>query len=290
VTAPVGLLSWCVLVGTAAAAQNGVTLPASQTADSSLVRFIAQARAGTAKYRDQHAAIVDGYRLIGPDSPAMGQHWVEPSLLVEGRLDPRRPQILEYITVAGQPVLAGVTYAIPLAPGDEPPDAPLGRAAWHYHSGTVDEESLPLAHAAGHGRAELRVAVLHAWIWIENPAGPFASDNWALPFVRVGMAVPEHCALPAAKALALLTGGDVYLTATLRAVGQPDSADAATMQGIIAGYRQRAAMWRSSTAGRAPREQDLSDLADLWARMWGEIQSGVSPAVSARLATLHHEP
>ncbi|MGH7627661.1 MAG: hypothetical protein ACREOJ_20390 [Gemmatimonadaceae bacterium] len=32
--------------------------------------------------------------------------------------------------------------------------------------------------------------MLHAWLWLPNPAGMFASDNWALPFVRAGVPVP----------------------------------------------------------------------------------------------------
>jgi hypothetical protein len=264
------------------------TRSAAQVPDSSLAGFVARARAGTTKYQDQKAAIADGYRAIGPDSPGMGQHWVHPSLLVDGRLDPSRPQILEYIPVLGTPTLIGVTYAIPLAHGEELPDAPPGRAAWHYHTGTVDEESLPLGHSTtGHGGAALRVAVLHAWIWLENPAGIFESENWALPFARLGMAVPQPVSPRAAKALSLLTGGDTYLDVTLRAVGRPDSSDAAAIKRILARNRQRVDTWRSGATGRAPSAEVIASLADLWVRMWGEIGSAVNPVVRERLQALH---
>lgn len=146
--------------------------------------FVAAARAGTAPYHDRARAIRDGYRRIGSDAPAMGEHWVHPGLLLDGRFEPARPPILAYIVVKGKPVLAGVAYARPLAAGEEPPDFPGLPGVWHDHVGTVEAELAPVHDASHHTPEGPRVAVLHAWIWIENPDGLFATANPALAALR----------------------------------------------------------------------------------------------------------
>ena len=42
----------------------------------------------------------------------MGQHWVQVTLLIGGRVDPANPQILEYASIGDRKVLVGVAYAI----------------------------------------------------------------------------------------------------------------------------------------------------------------------------------
>ena len=122
-------------------------VPAVQTIPDASA-FLARARAASERYKDQLVAIADGYRAIGPEAPAMGQHWLHPGLLVAARVDVDHPTILEYATVRGQPVLAGVGYALPLGAEERPPDAPAGRAAWHSHAGGVEEEGVRLERAA----------------------------------------------------------------------------------------------------------------------------------------------
>ena len=184
--------------------------------------FVASVRAATARYRDQAAAIADGYRRIGPDFPSMGEHWLSISIVVRDEVDPLHPPILEYVTVAGQPVLAGIAYAQLVRDG--PPRAPLPAppSAWHFHEGTVDEESFILSHAERSGAVAAdsgrpRIGVLHAWLWLENPAGLFATDNWALPWHRLGIPPPEWVGAvsPAGLAAALASGGEPYFVAVL---------------------------------------------------------------------------
>jgi len=211
-----GVLLALSLAGSPAAAQSAATT-------EEVGEFVASVRAATARYRDQAAAIADGYRRIGPDFPSMGAHWLSISIVVRGEVDPLHPPILEYVTVAGQPVLAGVAYAqlvregLPRAPLPAPP------SAWHFHEGTVDEESFILSHversaavAADSGRP--RIGVLHAWLWLENPAGLFATDNWALPWHRLGIPPPEWvgASSPAGLAAALAAGGEGYFITLLR--------------------------------------------------------------------------
>jgi hypothetical protein len=194
----------------------------SDAVPADLDAFVATVRAATERYRDRSVAIADGYRRIGPDFPSMGEHWVSIPLVVRGEVDPRHPPILEYVTVAGAPVLAGVAYTQLVLDG--PPRAllPAPASAWHYHAGSVDEESFILGHAGSAQGAEPalgpRIAVLHAWLWLENPAGLFATDNWALPWHRLDIAPPAGSgeATPAGLVAALATGGRDYFLTLLR--------------------------------------------------------------------------
>jgi hypothetical protein len=165
--------------------------------------FLEAARRGSAPFRERAAAVRAGYRPVGPESPAMGQHWVHPGLLLAERIDPGRPAILSYATVAGTPQLVGVAYVLPA--GAAVPDGPAPRPAWHVHDGTIMAEAVQPdhdAHAAGDA-VPAGVAVLHVWIYAENPAGRFASDNWALPFVTAGLDPPATAAPAAARGLSL---------------------------------------------------------------------------------------
>lgn len=183
--------------------------------------FAARARESTARYQDQQEALKDGYRRIGPDFPSMGEHWLNRAIVMRGVIDPLRPPILEYITVNGRPVLAGVAYA-QLAYDQAPvSEIPAPASAWHYHAGSVDEESFIASHAEGsasdstHGP---RIAVLHAWLWAENPAGLFATDNWMLPWLRLEVQPPARSPVPDSLTMmaALAAGGEAYFTTLLR--------------------------------------------------------------------------
>jgi hypothetical protein len=202
------------LAGTPAAGQSP---PPAEVAD-----FVTAVRTSTARYRDQANAIADGYRRIGPDFPSMGEHWVSIPLVVRGEVDPLHPPILEYITVAGRPILAGVAYTELVREGVPQARLPAPASAWHYHAGSVDEESFILSHAQNSGATDSsgkpRVAVLHAWAWLENPAGLFATDNWALPWDRLGIPPPPGCdgPSPSGMAAALASGGEPYFLTLLR--------------------------------------------------------------------------
>jgi hypothetical protein len=211
--------------GAPAAAQAPPTaVPVTKDVDD----FVSAVRGATGRYRDQAAAIADGYRRIGPDFPSMGEHWLSIPLVVKGVVDPLHPPILEYVTVAGRPVLAGVAYTQLVHDGLPRASLPAPASAWHYHAGSVDEESFILGHARisammGAGAAadsgvEPRIAVLHAWVWLDNPAGLFATDNWALPWHRLGISPPggSDGPTPAGLAAALASGGEQYFLALLR--------------------------------------------------------------------------
>lgn len=202
-------------------------LATADTAQSAA--FVAAVREATARFRDREQAVIAGYRPIGPDFPGMGEHWISVPLLLEGRLDPARPPILEYAEIGGVMTLTGAAFAVLVPAGGAPPTEgiPAGANPWHYHGGTVDEESFVLGHAHGApARSDQpRMAVLHVWAWLDNPDGPFATDNWALPFARLGL--PRPVVAPSrevAHALALAAGGARYYLAVVAAGTSLDSA------------------------------------------------------------------
>ncbi len=121
------------------------SLPAQDAASREQARFIADARVGTRRYVDQQHAIDDGFTRVGVEFPAMGEHWVSLARVMENAFDAKRPSILIYSNTAGGPRLAGVAYSRLLRGREEPPPFPFA-GAWHEHSGTVTEGSLPLSH------------------------------------------------------------------------------------------------------------------------------------------------
>jgi hypothetical protein len=253
----------------------GLPLAAQTNTESDdLPAFVTAVRGATERYRDRSAAIADGYRRIGPDFPSMGEHWVSIPLVVRGEVDPRHPPILEYITVAGAPVLAGVAYTQLVRDGVPSASLPAPPSAWHYHEGSVDEESFILGHA-GRGSESPggpRVAVLHVWLWLENPAGLFATDNWALPWHRLGISPPAGGEPdPAALSAALAAGGrDYFLTLLrLRERLSPDTADR-----VAALLDRYARDWNGRLRTVAGRGLPLpaAELSGAWSALEGELR------------------
>ena len=253
---------------------------ATQSAGQS-AGFVAQARAGTARYREVEAARAAGYRPVGPDFPGMGRHWVHPALILRDTLDPLAPPILEYTEIAGRPTLVGVAYAKLVNDATPPAGLPVPVAAWHFHQGTVEEESFVRGHA---GMTPLvpgpRIAVLHAWIWLDNPDGLLATDNWALPYARVGYPMPPTASHDAARAVALAAGEDGrhYVEALFRSVGRPNAEEAQTLARLVEKHQ---------AAARALLPSDVAALAHCWTALFEDVLAAVRPEVRERLLALH---
>ena len=229
--------------------------------------FIERARHATEKYQDQQAAIIDGYRRIGADFPGMGEHWIRIELLFDGKIDAEHPEFLTYISVAGKAKLLGVAYALPLLAGETPPDLPA-KDAWHDHFRTVeDETALPHRHLPGSAEDEPRLAMLHAWIWSPNPGGVFAADNWAIPYLRLGLQPPAHPAVSIALALSLLTGGVEYFSTTVESIASPKAKQLAAIREAFA--RSRASVEESVRSG------DMSRLGDVWNTLWKSVERSI---------------
>ncbi len=250
-------------------------------ADTALASFVSRARAGTEALRHPDAARLAGYHPVGPDFPGMGRHWIHTSLILRPIPDAAQPPVLEYAELNGTPTLVGVAYAVLVNADSAPPSLPVPAAAWHFHQGTVDEESFLRSHAgAGHvmpGPGP-RLAVVHAWIWLDNPDGLLATDNWALPYARLGLRVPSHGSRAAARALALASGdgGRMYLEALIHAVGQPNDDE---MKALAAVVRRHQAEARTRTS------QSVA-LEECWGALWNDVKTVVRPEVWERLAAL----
>lgn len=266
------LLSFALLAGAPAGAQQ------SDAAE----RFVAAARAGTTRYQSREAAIADGYKRVGVEFPAMGEHWVSLARILEDTVVPGRPSVLIYVTVNGEPRLAGVAYTDLLEPGETLPASPAP-GAWHEHNGAVDEESLPLGHHAAHAPSnradgELRLSILHAWVWTRNPEGTFVTDNWVLPFTRFGLAPDTSRELAHALALAadeeeyhlLMLGTAIPLTpreeAAARRVLERRRASAAEIVTSVRG---------EGTVSAARREALVGEWRALWTDLEGALPGRV---------------
>ncbi|HXG55119.1 MAG TPA: hypothetical protein VNJ03_07035 [Vicinamibacterales bacterium] len=251
---------------------------------TSATEFIDCARAGTEKYRDRSKAIVDGYRRIGGDFPAMGEHWIRISSLFDGRFDAASPEVLNYVVVDGQPQLLGVGYAVPLLGEETPPRGPAGPDAWHDHTRSISDETiLPHHHAPGNVASGARLAMMHAWIWSPNPDGTFAADNWALPFVRLGLQPDPRAPTASAKALSLASGGSSYFATSIAAVTGHDSREIAAAF-VRAEKAVRAIL--GDTSNPAPGETHVTRLAATWRELWLEIDRSLDAAARQRLAHL----
>ena len=210
-----------VLVTASAGAQQPAAHGAhiSDTRSAEIAEFVAAARRGSELYRDRNAAIAAGFRRLGGDFPSMGEHWAHPGKVIAGRFDVADPPMLTYANIEGKPVLLGVVYAVPLERGEHPPALPGGINAWHEHNGTVDEESFLPEHGGDHSamHAGTRLAILHVWTLLPNPAGDFAAENWALPFARLHLRAPALIPEGAARALSLLSGAGEFYSNLLEA-------------------------------------------------------------------------
>jgi len=256
----------------------------AQEALTSAPLFVACARAATDKYHDRSIAILDGYRQIGGDFPAMGEHWMRIGLVFDQRFDPSRPEVLTYVVIDGTPRLVGVAYAMGLLAGEHPPEGPGGAHAWHDHSKSVGQETTqPHHHHGGSAATGSRIAMMHAWIWSPNPDGMFAADNWAIPFLRLGLEPPANAPVDAAKALSLVSGGRNYFENAIA-----DAARLSEMADVTRALdRAHAAASRIAAGlnGTLPPES-ASALAGIWSEMWSTIDAALSAETRQRVHAL----
>lgn len=237
------------------------------------------------RFERVETAIAEGYRKLGPDFPGMGEHWVQPGLVIAGEVDPRRPPVIAYTTRSGERVLVGFAFTRVLGPGEEVPRTVFPASAWHDHTGGVDEESLLLSGPASmHPREEgFRLSMVHVWTHLPNPEHPLAQNNWALPFFRAGVAAPDSVSSDAARALSLAGIGLVFYERLLReGLEMDDEVVERAMEVFSQGaVDARAWLTKHRGAGRdahgldaelRPLGTDVAALESIWADVWAELE------------------
>ena len=140
----------------------------SGSVSNELVKLV---REITEPYKDVAVAKADGYALAfgcvsGPDSGAMGLHYVNMPLVLDGEIDPSRPEIILYEPAAnGQVRLVGADYLV-------------FADAWDKtHSSAPELMGQKFQQFEAPNRFGLpRFYTLHVWAWKENPTGTFV--NW----------------------------------------------------------------------------------------------------------------
>lgn len=138
------------------------------TSDANLVQVV---RNATQTFHDVANATAAGYGrflgcVSGPQSGAMGVHYVNGTLVGDGQIDANRPEALMYEQKNGRLRLLGVEYIVMAADWHathtEPPT--LGGQVFHYN-GSPNRYALPAFYE------------LHVWAWRDNPGGTFADWN-----------------------------------------------------------------------------------------------------------------
>jgi hypothetical protein len=140
-----------------------------QSNSSALLKIVRQA---TERFKDVSAAEKEGYALqfgcvSGPDSGAMGLHYVNGSLVGSGVIDATHPQIVIYEpTPNGGLKLIGADYLVLAdmwnAQHPEGPPQVMGQLFHLFES--PNRFGLPAFYT------------LHVWAWKDNPNGAFV--NW----------------------------------------------------------------------------------------------------------------
>ena len=145
--------------------EHAVSMSASTNA---LVKVV---RENTERFKDVAVAEAEGYSLqfgcvSGPDSGAMGLHYVNFPLVGDGVLDPARPEIVIYEPLPnGKLQLVGADFLV-LA------------ETWHAKNQAQPQLMGQLLHLfESPNRFGLPpFYTLHVWAWKESPTGTFV--NW----------------------------------------------------------------------------------------------------------------
>ena len=140
--------------------------PAAAQEAPSLVDTV---RTATRDLRKPSAAIDAGWTpatgcVSGPQSGAMGVHYINPELLQDGALDPARPEALIFETRGGRTTLVGAEFIVIAE-------------QWHAVNGAAPPvlKGQHFHLVAGANRYTLPPFYeLHVWAWKDNPNGTFA--------------------------------------------------------------------------------------------------------------------
>jgi len=159
----VGALVSMAAAGSTAAAQPGSNNPPT------LLDIVREA---TAPFIDPDVAMAAGYVpkpfcVSGPNEGAMGVHFVNPSLIPDGKLDPQKPESLVYESRNGRLRLVAAEFIVFKADweaqGNKTPPALFGQLLNFV--------------AAPNRFGNPDFYELHVWAWKDNPFGTFVDWN-----------------------------------------------------------------------------------------------------------------
>jgi len=147
-------------------AQHDMT--ADQSKAGALLKIV---RDSTARFQDVAAAEAEGYALqfgcvSGPDSGAMGLHFVNGALVNSGIIDATHPQIVIYEpTASGRLRLIGADFLVLADSWNAKHSGPPELMGQLFHLFDAPNRfGLPACYT------------LHVWAWKDNPNGAFV--NW----------------------------------------------------------------------------------------------------------------
>jgi hypothetical protein len=127
-------------------------------------------REATERFKDVAVAEAAGYALqfgcvSGSDSGAMGMHYVNGPLVMDGELDPAKPEIVIYEPTANGLRLVGADYLVLADAWNAKHSAPPEMMGQLFHLFEAPNRfGLPAFYT------------LHVWAWKANPTGTFV--NW----------------------------------------------------------------------------------------------------------------
>jgi hypothetical protein len=167
----IGVLALICLASSGAVAADDQVHAQHTAAQKQAAGLVKVVREATERFRDVAAAEAEGYGLLfgcvsGPDVGAMGLHYVNLPLVVDGELDATRPEIVIYEQLPnGRLKMTGADYLV-LA------------EAWHAKNPAPPELMGQLLHLfeAPNRFGLPAFYTLHVWAWKENPNGTFV--NW----------------------------------------------------------------------------------------------------------------
>jgi hypothetical protein len=177
--------------------------PAPANSDS----VIAYARQTLAPLTDTATLHKAGYFAIGFGggakdlSPFQGQHWVNvKQFLTNPPIELAKPTVTMYLPVRDSLIPIGVAH-LKRVVANTPSPTDIGgvSAEWHVHvvcrgipgEGQVLADGVANCLERGGDPAPNQITMVHAWT-VENPDGPYAHDNPALPFLATGLKAPHH--------------------------------------------------------------------------------------------------
>jgi hypothetical protein len=148
--------------------QHNAQTPDQLSRASALIKIVQDS---TERFKDVSVAEAEGYALqfgcvSGPDSGAMGLHYINGKLVQKGVIDATRPQIVIYEpTPTGDLKLIGADYLVLADQWNSRHAGPPQLMGQLFHLfETPNRFGLPAFYT------------LHVWAWKENPNGAFV--NW----------------------------------------------------------------------------------------------------------------